>query len=195
MKRKLLTILTVVLLFVGVAYAVRGVYSVSASGLKTNPGQLYTARNDWSRTAVLDSNTTTPAVAARDYTNFVADANNAVVAVDESWNKIRIRCTSTTEADITVIDVFFGEGTTSTCRFNRIATLTFTTGTQTAPTSGSEYADTLTETNDNWMYDAVIKSPTGNYIAEYIVDLGNVTYIGISPTTITNAAVIEVTGF
>jgi hypothetical protein len=195
-KRILLTAI-VVLCLVGTALAVRGVYSVTSSGLKTNPGQLYTARNDWTRTAAITGAAdATPAVGERDYATFTSsDSNNVIVAVDESWNKVRIRCTSTTDADSTVVDLFFGEGTTSTCRFHRVATLTFTTGTQVAETSGHEYADTLVPSNANWLYTAVTVNPTDNYVAEYAVDIGNVSYIGLSPTTITNAAVIEITGY
>jgi hypothetical protein len=178
--RKRITILLILLTVVTAAYAgTKMVYNVTHRGKVTFLS--------------FASGTTTPAATVRTLKTFTAeDAANIFVATKEEWNNAVIRCMSTTDADSTVFDMFTAgdEG-----HFTRKATLTFTTGTQTAGHSGYEYADTVVITNEKHPTDIVPVSPVGNYIAEVYLDLHDARYVGFSPTTITNAAKIEIVGY
>ena len=154
--------------------------------------KLFTLQDGWFELGTFTAGTTTPGVTARTAANFILDANNVTYDIKSGWNAIRLRLSTTTDADSTVVDVFFMNGTD---HFNRVATLTWTTGTQTSSTSGQEYADTVAESNGNWHKSASTKSPTGNYIAEWAIDVAGSTTIGISPTTFANATTIEITGY
>ena len=186
-------ILIIILLVATVAFAVQGFRPVNKAGQSVEPGQLHTYQDGWNTVGSFAAATTTRAVDVRDYTNFVADGNNAVYRIESGWNKIRVRCSSTTDADSTVIDVFLMNGASD--YFNRVATLTFTTGTQTAGTSGYEFADGCAESNANWHNSGSVMNPGGNYVAEWAIDHCGSTYIGFCPTTITHTAILEITGY
>lgn len=155
--------------------------------------KLFTLQDGWFELGTFSAGTTTPGVTARTAANFILDANNVTYEIKSGWNAIRLRLSTTTDADSTVMDVFFMNGVSD--HFNRVSTLTWTTGTQTSSTSGQEYADTVAESNGNWHKSASTKSPTGNYIAEWAIDVAGTTTIGISPTTFANNTTIEITGY
>ena len=137
--------------------------------------------------------TTTPTSTNRTAALFdVTDTANSTFEIKSGWNSITLRLSSTTEGDTSVTDVFYMRGTAD--HFTRIITLTWTTGTQTSSTSGEEFADTVVESNRFWHTTPSPVSPTGNYIAEWSADFKGGGTIGISPTTITNAATIQITG-
>jgi len=74
-------------------------------------------------------------------------------------------------------------------------TTIWTTGTQTAIVSGDEWADQIAETNARWLMGARTMSGDDNYIAEYSIDVCGSRYIGFSPTTVTHAANVYITGY
>ena len=192
--KKFLFVLGCVLALVIVCYASEIVHLSDRDGTITDPGVVYTVQSDWETLETFAAGTTTPGVTARTYATFdVSDTNNAIYTIPPEWNAIRLRCSSTTDGDSSVFDIFLMNGLTD--HYNRVATLTFTTGTQSATTSGHEYADTVAESNTNWHKSASTMSPTGNYIAEWALDVMGSRRIGISPTTITHTAVLEITGF
>lgn len=190
--KKCLTWILVIMLFATAAWAAN--YSYNKAGKKVEPGQLHTGQYGWATLGTFTTSTTTPGVTKRTTAQFVVnDANNVIYTIPSAYNRIRLRCSSTTDGDSSVFDVFLMNGTSD--HYNRVATLTFITGTQTAGTSGYEFADTLAETNSNWHKSAAVMSPTGNYIAEYSIDVLGSAKIGISPTTITHTAILEITGY
>lgn len=193
MKNKAILILAM-LVFVAVCFGYEGIYTLNKAGSKVEPGQVHTLQDEWQSQTAFTASATTPTSTNRTAALFLSsDANNVSYGIDTKWNVVRIRCSSTTDGDTSVFDVFLMNGDND--HYNRVATLTFTTGGQTATTSGHEYADTLVESNANWHKTASTMSPTGNYIAEWAVDICGSKKIGICPTTITNAAVLEITGF
>ncbi len=193
MRKKAIAILAI-LGFVAVCLGYEGIYTLNRAGTKVEPGQVHTLQDNWETLGTFTTTATTPTATNRTATLFTSsDANNVAFTIPTGWNGIRIRCSSTNDGDTSVFDVFLMNSLTD--HYNRIATLTFTTGGQTATTSGHEYADTLAATNTNWYKAALGMSPTGNYIAEWMVDVCGSQRIGICPTTITNVAVLEITGF
>ena len=152
--------------------------------------KLFTLQDGCFAMDALATASTTPDNAERTVAIFEADPCNITFDIKSGWNAIRLRLSSTTDGDDTVTDVFLSNG----LHYNRIATLTWVTGTQTATVSGHEYADTVAESNANWHKTASTKSPTGNYIAEWAVDVLGSSKIGITGTTVDNAATIEITG-
>jgi len=192
--KKLTTVLTIILLLAGVALAIQGVYSYNRAATIVEPGQLHTGQYSWATLGTFTMTTATPSVTNRTAALFaVNDTNNVVYTIPSAYNRIRLRCSSTTDGDSSVFDVYLMNSASD--HYNRVATLTFTTGTQTAGTLGYEFADTLVETNSNWHKTASVMSPTGNFIAEYAIDVLGSAKIGINPTTITNTAIVEISGY
>jgi len=137
---------------------------------------------------------TTPNQANRTAALMAAVSKVQIFTVPSQWNKVYIRCLSTTDGDSTVFDVFTSRGASD--HYTRVVTLTFTTGTQTSGTSGSEFADTCVASNNtNTLHKAsTLTNPTGNYIAEYGMTLNGCDHIAFVPTTITNNAALEISG-
>ena len=186
----------ILLLFVGVVFAQQAFYPYDIVGDKTNPGRLHTKQAAWTSVGTFATGATTPGVTARTAALFsVTDPNNVSFSIGPGDNRIKFRCSSTTDADSTVFDVFVMHVRTTdgTDHFNRIGTLTFTTGTQTAGTATYKFADTVVSSND--LYSITDFSPIGNYIAEANIDVQGAKIIGICPTTITNTAILEWKGY
>ena len=78
--------------------------------------------------------------------------------------------------------------------FTRVATLTWTIGTQTSRKSTYEFADTVAVTNEYWGKAWTAVSPTGNYIAEAWVDVAGSSKIAVCPTTVNNKVALQITG-
>jgi len=201
MKRNKIIAVVTILLVAGVAWALTEVRPKDLEGTDVNPGSVHSPTYSWQSVGALTTGVTTPGVTARTAATFnVTDPNNLVVKMGEGWNGVRIRVSSTTDADSTVIDIFYMDDeaeavTLASGHFSRLATTTWTTGTQTGTVSGQEYADTLVVTNENWAPSPGTISPTGNYIAEYRFDAQGAHYIGFCGTTVTNAATVEIKGF
>lgn len=196
MRRKLTLLIVLCVIFVGIL-TIQHVQAV-ADGIGRGGGlshKLFTLQDGWFTLDTMAAGTTTPNQANRTAALFVGDAANSTFAIKSGWNGVRLRLSSTTDGDTSVTDVFFMNGTAD--HFSRVATLTWTTGTQTSSTSGQEFADTVVISNNTntWHKTQSAVSPTGNYIAEWSVDVLGSGTIGISPTTITNAATLEITGF
>ncbi len=194
MRKNVTLLIVLCVIFVGVLFDQHVTADPSSGGRGKGVSQkLFTLQDGWSTIDTIASGTTTPTSTNRTAALFVSsDAKNSTFEVKSGWNNITLRLSSTTEGDTSVTDIFAMRGTAD--HFTRIATLTWTTGTQTSSTSGEEFADTVVETNRFWHTTPSPVSPTGNYIAEWSVDFKGGGTIGISPTTITNAATIQITG-
>lgn len=163
-----------------------------------NQSTLETAQSGWVTAGTFSATTaepTTPNQANRTFALMAAVSKVQVFTIPASWNAIILRNNSTTDGDTTVYDVFLMRGTSD--HYSRVCTQTWTTGTQTSGTSGSEFADTLVLTNNtNTFHNAgIVVSPEGNYIAEYSLDVAGCTSIAFVPTTLTNDAVLEISGW
>jgi len=191
MKTKMLGFLLGVMLLLSMG-ALGRTYLYNLKGERVNPGEMQSLQDDWETLGTFASATTTPNSTNRTAALFVADAKNVTFEIPAKWNAIKIRCSSTTDGDSSVFDIFLMNGETD--HFTRIGTLTFTTGTQTATASGYEFADTLAESNAKWHKLSSKLSPEGNYIAEYMIDVIGSFKVGVSPTTITNTAILDITG-
>ena len=197
MKRIAIFSTVVILVIAGTLWALETVRPIDLEGTEVNPGSVHTLTSSWQSVGNLTTGVTTPGPTARTAALFnVTDPNNIVLKLPEGANGVRIRLSSTTDGDTTVTDLFIMDDAAeslalSTDHFNRVSTLTWTTGTQTANTATHEFADTLVVTNENWVPTPGTMSPTGNYIAEYRLDGQGGHYIGISGTTVTNTATVE----
>jgi len=166
---------------------------------------LMTEQAGWNLLGTFDSNTTTPDVNNRTTALVLADANNAIYTIPPEWNCIILRCATHKIVDLndindvnTVVDVLYQRGTTDS--FSRLATLTFTAGTQLWTTDPNYlFADTVVESNYIWPPVPTTRtiSPANNYIAEWFVDIRGAKKIAIVPITITRTrtAKIEITGY
>lgn len=191
MKTKLLWFLLGVMVLSSMG-ALGRTYLYNLKGERVNPGEMQTLQDDWETLGTFASATTTPNATHRTAAAFIADAKNVAFEIPAKWNTITIRCSSTTDGDSSVFDIFLMKGETD--HFSRIGTLTFTTGSQTATASGYVFADTLAETNEKWHKASSELSPVGNYIAEWMVDHLGSFKVGVSPTTITNTAILDIIG-
>ena len=195
----LLSIVFVVFVWMEIGKVVNAAPAIGRGGGES--AKLFTLQDGWFEAGTFTGSTTTPNQVNRTAALFVADPCNVAFEVKSGWNGVRIRLSSTTDGDSTVTDVFFRQGESAQTaaangfHFTRIATLTWTTGTQTGTKSGEEFADTVAESNAQWHKTGSAVSPTGNYIAEYSIDALGAGTIGFSPTTQTNDATIYVTGY
>lgn len=186
-------ILLLILLAVTTCYAIDGVYTYMTDGkTRVNPGEKQTIQDTCYQAGTFTTGTTTPDSSHRKYSTFAADANNVIYPLNGRWNVIQIRNMSTTDGDTTVYDVYIAK---KDGIFRRISTLTFTTGTQLSNYSGYEYADTLTAANADWHKSASALSPGSDSVAEWAIDVMGASYIGISPTTVTHIAKLEISGY
>ena len=191
MKKAILLTMFFCIVFVLVTFVQRIPAQIGRGGGISQ--KLFTLQDGWFELGTFTASATTPNATNRTAATFILDANNVTYPIKSGWNAIRLRLSSTTDGDSTVTDIFFMNS--SDDHFNRVSTLTWTTGAQTAKTTGQEYADTLAASNENWHKTASTKSPTGNYVAEWAIDVAGSGTIGISPTTFTNNATMEITGY
>jgi len=193
-KVKEISIVMLVLLGLVMASYVLEAQPIDFVGGKTEI-RLATKQDGWETLGTFSAGATTPAVTARTAATFnVTDPNNIVCLIEPGWNGVRIRLSTTTAADSTVTDVFLMSSVSD--HYNRVATLTWVTGTQTATTSGQEYADEVVETNANWHKAASIMSiADADYIAEWSIDVMGSKMIGLCPTTYAHATTVEITGY
>jgi len=161
-----------------------------------NQTTLETAQSNWVSVGTFlaaGSEPSTPNQVNRTAALMAAVSKVQIFTIPPAWNKVFLRCLSTTDGDSTVFDVFLSRGTDL---YTRVCTLTYTTGTQTSGTSGSEFADTCAVTNNtNTLHVAsTLVTPTGNYIAEYGLTVCGNDKVAFVPTTITNDAALEICG-
>jgi len=194
-KVKEISIVMLVLLGLVMASYVLEAQPIDFVGGKTEI-RLATKQDGWVTLGTFDAGAAnTPGVAARTAATFdVTDTNNITFEIKPGWNGVRIRLSTTTAADSTVTDVFLMSSVSD--HYNRVATLTWVTGTQTATTSGEEYADAVVETNANWHKASSIMSiADADYIAEWSIDVMGSKMIGLCPTTYAHATTVEITGY
>lgn len=194
MKKQIIWLIGFVLIIAGIVGYRTYAQPIDFGGKKESEARLTTKQDEWYTLGTFSAGATTPANSARTAATFnVTDPNNIIYEIKPGWNGVRIRLSTTTDADSTVTDVFLMSSVSD--HYNRVSTLTWTTGTQTSTTSGQEYADTVAETNANWHKAASVMSPTGNYIAEWSIDVMGSKMIGLCPTTYANATTVEITGY
>jgi hypothetical protein len=135
---------------------------------------------------------TTPGVTARNSAAVEALANVAVFAIEPKMDCVVIRAMGVADNSVNVFDVLVMRGNSGD--YNRICTLTFTTGTQTGSTSGYCFADQVTVTNSRWHQTISTISGADEYIAEVAFDTLNVTKMVLVPTTIGSNAIVQIAG-
>lgn len=196
MKKKLITTLVLIGVFITACFAIEGVYTYNKSGTMVEPGQIHSLQDNWvTLGTIFTTATTTPDPNHRTASTFTSDANNATKEIPSKWNQIRLRCLSQNDGDDSVFDIFLMNGTDD--HYTRIATLSWVNGLQTSSVSGYEFADTLVVTNHTncWHTTGSTVNPGGNYIAEWSVDVLGSKMIGVSPTTIDSNSIFQITGF
>jgi hypothetical protein len=172
--KKLIVIL--LLLIVGTASAIEGVYTYSKEGVLVQPGQKYTVRNTWTTLddtsaagaepvdLVVGSRTRAEVSAGLAGPTSTGSDETTIFNIPASWNIARIRCIGVTDAGSATYQIYLGTlgvSGNSDCDLVKVAQLAFMVGTQLASTltSGStttyEYADTL----------AVSATQTGSFVA------------------------------
>jgi hypothetical protein len=162
-----------------------------------NQSTLETTQSNWVSVGTFlatGAEPSTPNQANRTAALMAAVSKVQIFTIPPAWNKIYLRNSSTTDGDSTVYDVFLSRGAAD--HYTRVCTLTYTTGTQTAGTTGYEFADTCAVTNNtNTLHIAsTLVTPTGNYIAEYGLTVCGNSRVAFVPTTITNDALLEICG-
>lgn len=163
-----------------------------------NQSTLETAQSGWVTAGTFlatGDEPTTPNQANRTATLMAAVSKVKIFTIPTSWNAIILRNLSTTDGDTTIYDVFLMRGVAD--HYSRVCTQTWTTGTQTSGTTGSEFSDTLVLSNNTntWHNAGIVVSPEGNYIAEYSLDVAGCTSVAFVPTTITADAILEISGY
>lgn len=211
MKRYVL-ILTV--LFVGVALAqLQPVIPFDTMAQRVEPGQLHTATEAWvilDTTASAGDEPNDLGVTERTYATVVAaaeggDAKITIYGDDASerlimsdWNGVRLRASGITDDGTVTYQIYLGTlpvGATD-CELVNAGQLAFTIGTQAAVTATYEMADTLTITNDTtWTADWGSNSPTGELVAEAMVDLMGANIIVAVPTVASADSRLHARGF
>ena len=124
---------------------------------------------------------TTPAATARDAASVEA-LTGLFIDVMPAQNAIIFRASGATDNSVNIYDILVMAGETD--HYNRIVTLSFTTGTQTSPVSGEEFADLITPSNLKWHRPPNNVSASDDYIGEYSLDVLGIKKIAIIPTTI-----------
>lgn len=193
-RKQIAASLLLVLFSVTALWAIEAVYTVDNGGNIVMPASC-TDQSTWVSAGTFlaaGAEPTTPNQANRTYALFAAVSKVQIYTVPPKWNSVLLRAGTTTDADSTVFDVFVTRGTAD--HWTRVCTLTFTTGTQTSGTTGSEFCDTVVVSNETWLAAVNPLSPTGNYIAMVEMDVRGFDRIGFVPTTLATDTFIEITG-
>lgn len=130
---------------------------------------------------------TTPAATARDASTVEALAG-LFIEVMPAQNAIILRASGATDNSVNIYDILVMAGESD--HYNRMVTLSFTTGTQTSPITGEEFADLITPSNLKWHRTPNNASASDDYIGEYSVDVFGIKKIAIIPTTIVTSSTV-----
>lgn len=139
-----------------------------------------------------------PAVTARAYATVNALTATGIVAWDVryGYNCIEVRFSTNADAEAHVIDVLVSSGVD---HYVRVATLTLTGGTQTAPigarAAAGVYVDTIVISNQEWHGDMEVVQASGtNYIARFSMDLMGYEKVLFHATTLAANKTITIEG-
>jgi hypothetical protein len=148
---------------------------------------LSTKQSAWQLRGTVTAGITTPGVTARDKASVEALAG-IFIEVFPADNAIIIRGSGATDNSDNIYDVLFMASGDD--HYNRVATLTFTTGTQTSPVSGEEFSDLITVADEKWHSEMKNASAADDYIGELAVDMWGCGRIALIPTTIVTSSSI-----
>jgi hypothetical protein len=148
---------------------------------------LSTKQSAWQLRGTVTAGITTPGVTARDKASVEA-LSGIFIEVFPADNAIIFRGSGATDGTDNIYDILFMASGDD--HYNRIVTLTFTTGTQTSPVSGEEFADLITASNLKWHTVPNNASALDDYIGEYSLDVFGVGRIAVIPTTIVTSSSI-----
>lgn len=205
---KLWKIALLLVLFTTILFAIEPVYLSEKDGTIVDPGQLHTPRNEWvvlDTTSAADTEPSDLTDIERTYQTVVAviatdvatptngDEEISIFDVPRNWNRARFRCRGTTEEQNIIHYLYFGtlgdgnrhaDSTSEDCELAYAGKLDWTTGDQTTVDSTyDEMADTLTVTAGEWNKSWLSQSPTGDRVAEAMIDLMNADIIVIVTQT------------
>ncbi len=213
MKKKIA--ICVVLLLAITVYASTIIVPSDTEGTRVDPGQVHTKRNTWVTVDTTSSTGTEPtdlAVTERTYQTVKTAITAAVSGDDEisvydiprSWNAIRLRAIGITNDGTATYQIYLGtlgdgnrdiDSTTADCELAYAGQLAFVIGTQVSTTNTYELADTVTVTSSDWPFSWTTKSPTGNRVAETVIDLMGTDVLIAVPTTVSADCKLIAKGF
>lgn len=213
-------IILLVLTIVTVCMAIEPVYLYDRDSTIVDPGQLHTPRNEW---VVLDTTSTAgtqpsdltsakrtyqivvTAIATDVATPANGDLEISIFDVPRSWNRVRLRCRGVTAGLQVIHYLYFGtlgdgnrhaDSTSGDCELAYVGKLDWELGDQTSiDGTYDEMADTLTITAGEWNKSWVSQSPTGDRVAECMIDLMNADIIVIVTQTAACDSQLIGTGF
>lgn len=209
-------VVIVLLAFIGIAYAIEGVYSYDKIGAKVDPGQVHTDHAIWTTldattsaegaaTALVAGERTYQLVAAAIIAAAGNDDSISVFDVPRGWNAIRIRALSTTATDDIDYAIYVGTlgdgnehsaGTSADCNLQYIGLAEFVTGTQVSTLSGSVMCHQVVFTSaSSWIKTVNVSNPGSNYVAEIQFDLMGADLLVAVPVTVDNDCVLIGKGF
>jgi hypothetical protein len=148
---------------------------------------LSTKQSAWQLRGTVTAGITTPGVTARDKASVEALAG-IFIEVFPADNAIILRGSGATADSDNIYDVLFMASGDD--HYNLVGTFTFTTGTQTSPVTGEEFADLIAIANEKWHSEMKNASASDNYIGEVAVDMWGCGRIALIPTTIVTSSSI-----
>ena len=216
MKRAIVVVVFITLIL-GVALAqLQPVIPYDIMAQRTDPGQLYTAKNAW---VVVNSVTDTGdeptdlGAAERTYLTVVAaiatgasgDEKITIYGDDASerlevsgWNGIRVRASGITNDGDIDYQVYAGTlepGDTADCELAKIGQLEFVIGTQASITATYEMADAVVATASDSVSSWSTVGAASNTIGEAQIDLGGANVLVLVPTVVDADSRLHIKGF
>ncbi|GAF81537.1 unnamed protein product, partial [marine sediment metagenome] len=142
----------------------------------------------WQKRGTVTAGITTPAATARDAASVEALAG-IFIELMPGQNALGLRASGATDNSDNIYDILFMRGDAD--HYDRAMTLTFTTGTQTSPVSGEEFADLIAVSNKKTLQLTLLNaSALDDYIGTIQLDVFGVTKVAIIPTTIVTSSSI-----
>lgn len=222
MKKKLFIFCTLALI-VGVCFAANTLVApIDKNGVRIDPGAVHTARPVWvaieTTTSAGDEPTdldvaerTYQTVKAAQIANVGGDGEIGIYDVPRGWNAIRLRAQGITDGGTYTVQIYIGtlgdgkrdadytSASTFDCELAYVGQFAFVVGTQGAVTATYEMADAVTVTESDWTVDmtaaGLVRSPSGNRVAEARFDLLGADLIVIVPTVASADSKLLARGF
>ncbi|GAG12617.1 unnamed protein product, partial [marine sediment metagenome] len=132
------------------------------------------------------------------------DGEISIFDIPRGWNSIRLRAIGITNDGTYTVQVYAGtlgdgnrdaDSTAADCELAYIGQFAFVVGTQVSTTSTYEIADTVVFTTSDWIKTVTPVSPTGNRVAEVMLDLAGADVVVIVPTVASADAKLIGKGF
>lgn len=97
----------------------------------------------------------------------------SVVRIPPTWNTVRFRCIGASDGGAITHQIYFGTlGNGTDCELSKAGQLAWVIGSQVSTTTDYELADTLVlTTSSSWNKTWGSQSPTGNLVAEAVIDV------------------------